>query len=171
MTTTEWLIDIALILVVFRQLREVRVGARFVLLPLALVSWSAYTYLRSVPTAGNDLVLVVLFTLVGIALGAGGGLTTRVRHDGAHALAKAGFVAAVLWLVGMGGRLTFAVWASHGGGETLGRFSIHHDITSGQAWVAALLLMAFAEVAARVGTIVIRAQLSRPALRPKAARA
>ncbi|MCK9894803.1 hypothetical protein [Frankia sp. AgB32] len=170
MTTTDWILDIVLILVVLRQVREARVDLRFVLLPLGIVSWSAHTYLHSVPTAGNDLVLIALFTLVGTVLGVTGGLATRVRHDGTHPLARAGATAVVLWLVGMGGRLVFQIWASHGGGATLARFSAAHDITTEQAWVTALLLMAFAEVATRIGTIVIRAAAESRSARPELAR-
>ncbi len=167
MTTTDWILDIVLILVVLRQVREARVDLRFVLLPLGIVSWSAHKYLHSVPTAGNDLVLIALFALVGTALGITGGLATRVRHDGTHPLAQAGAAAVVLWLLGMGGRLVFQVWASHGGGATLARFSAAHDITTDQAWVTALLLMAFAEVATRIGTIVIRAAAESRTARPE----
>ncbi len=38
-------------------------------------------------------------------------------------------------------------------------FSAAHDITGGQAWVVALLLMAVGEVVVRLGTIIVRGQL------------
>ncbi|MFF7642587.1 hypothetical protein [Streptomyces canus] len=37
MTISDWLIDVALVLVVFRQLREERLTLRTILLPLALI--------------------------------------------------------------------------------------------------------------------------------------
>ena len=37
MTITDWIIDIALVLLVFRQLREERLTARTILLPVALI--------------------------------------------------------------------------------------------------------------------------------------
>jgi len=36
---------------------------------------------------------------------------TTVRLDGANAFAKAGLVAAALWIVGIGARMGFALWA------------------------------------------------------------
>ncbi len=168
MTTTDWILDLVLIALVFRQIREGRVDARFVLLPLGIVSYTAHKYLHSVPTAGHDLTLIVLFALLGTILGVAGGLATHLRFDGTHVLVKAGFTAAVLWVAGMAGRLTFQVWASHGGGATLARFSVAHDITTDQAWVTALLLLAFAEVATRIATIVIRAGLIRATSQPQA---
>jgi hypothetical protein len=53
MTTTDYLIDIALLLVVFRQIREGRIDARFVLIPLGIVGFVAQSYLRSIPTAST----------------------------------------------------------------------------------------------------------------------
>ena len=62
-----------------------------------------------------------------------------------------------LWVVSMGFRLGFAVRSSHpSGGASVARFSTDHDITGEQAWVAALVLMAFGEVVVRLGVIVVR---------------
>jgi hypothetical protein len=46
------------------------------------------------------------------------------------------------------------------------RFSEMHHITSGQAWTAALVLMAIGEVASRIGVLYVR---SRQALNAHAA--
>ena len=45
-----------------------------------------------------------------------------------------------------------------GGAADLARFSANHDITSGEAWTAALVLMALGEVVCRTATLWIRAQ-------------
>jgi hypothetical protein len=196
MTTTEWITDIALLLVVFRQVREGRLTARFVLLPLAIVSVVAIKYLHSIPTAGNDLVLIGTLVAVGAFLGIAGGFYTRVRVVGAEkraekgpekgaekgaakrpengaenggettgreVLVKAGVIAAALWVVGMGARMGFQLWSEHGGAASIARFSVTHQITSGQAWVAAFVLMALTEVVTRMGTIVYRGYLARQA--------
>jgi hypothetical protein len=158
MTTTDWIIDIALVLIVFRQLREERMTARTVILPLGLMAWAGFTYLRAVPTAGNDLGLIALIAGIGVIFGLAGGLLTRVRTraDG-HVYIKATWAAAALWVVSMGARMSFAIWAaSAAGGAHVAAFSAAHDITSGQAWVTALILMAFGEVIVRLGTIIIR---------------
>jgi hypothetical protein len=161
MTTTDWIIDIALVLIVFRQLREERLTARTILLPIALMSWAGFTYLHSIPTAGNDLVLIGLLTAVGVAFGLLGGLLTRVRYGSGNVYIKATVSAAALWVVSMGFRMGFAVWSSYGSGIShITSFSAAHDITGGQAWVTALILMAFGEVVVRLGTIIIRGQLA-----------
>jgi hypothetical protein len=157
MTISDWLIDVALLLVVFRQLREERLTLRTVLLPLALITWAGTTYLHDVPTAGNDLVLIGAFAGTGVAFGLAGGSITRVRYAAGHIRVKATWGAVALWVVSMGFRLGFAVWSSHpSGGASVARFSADHDITGGQAWVAALVLMAFGEVLVRLGVIVVR---------------
>ncbi|MYS19739.1 hypothetical protein GA0115240_11262 [Streptomyces sp. DvalAA-14] len=160
MSLSDWIIDLALLLIVFRQLREERLSARTVLLPLALMGWAAAHYLRDVPTAGNDLALIAAFTATGVAFGLAGGLLTRVRYAAGDVRVRATPGAAALWVLSMGFRLGFAVWSSHASGAAhLTHFSVAHHITTGQAWVTALLLMAFGEVVLRVGTIVVRGRL------------
>jgi hypothetical protein len=160
MSLSDWVIDLALLLIVFRQLREERLSIRTILLPLALIGWAAGHYLHGVPTAGNDLVLIALFTAAGVVFGLTGGLLTRVRYAAGHVRVKATLGAATLWLLSMGFRLGFAVWSSHPSGTThLTHFSAAHDITTSQAWVTALILMAFGEVIVRLGTIVVRGRL------------
>jgi uncharacterized membrane-anchored protein YitT (DUF2179 family) len=159
MTFSDWLIDIALILIVFRQLKERRIDRRFVIVPLVLVGIAVSNYAHTFPTAGNDILLYLALGGIGAALGLASGITTKVRGDGAgHVLVRADAIAAGLWVLGMGARLVFIVWASHGGATTLDRFSVAHNITSGQAWTMALVTMAVAEVVVRMGAILLRAR-------------
>lgn len=159
MTTTEWITDIALILVVFRQLREGRLDRKSFLIPLGIVAVVAYSYLDSIPTAGNDLVLVAALTGVGAVLGVAGGVYTRIRTLNGHLMIKAGAVSAILWVLGMGARMGFQLWVEHGGGaDDVARFSLAHHITSDEAWVAAFVLMAVTEVVTRVCTIYLRSR-------------
>ncbi len=163
MTTTEWITDIALLLIVLRQIREARLTPRLVAIPLAIIAWVAHHYLHAIPTAGNDLVLVLTLVAVGAALGIAGGIYTRVRFDGRHALVQAGLVSAILWVVGMGARMGFQLYSENGGGASIERFSIAHHITSDQAWVTAFVLMAVTEVVTRMATIVYHGHLARRA--------
>ncbi|MFI6051042.1 hypothetical protein ACIBCO_13255 [Streptomyces violascens] len=159
MTTTDWITDIALVLVVFRQLREGRLDLKTFLIPLGIVAFVAHTYLDSIPTAGNDLVLIGALMAVGAALGIAGGVYTRIRVAGEHLLIKAGAVSAVLWVLGMGARMGFQVWVEHGGADDVARFSMAHQITTDQAWVAAFVLMALTEVVTRLATIFLRGRM------------
>jgi hypothetical protein len=161
MTTTDWLIDIALLAIVLKQLRGDRIDARFILLPLGLCSYFAYSNLKSIPTAGNDLHLSLIFAGIGITLGVLGGFATRVHLKNGAIMAKAGLTAAFLWVLGMGFRMGFQIWSTHGGASTLTRFSVNHDITTVQAWVAALVLMAVCEVVFRMAIILVRSQVIR----------
>ncbi|MFG3318919.1 hypothetical protein ACGF3J_12780 [Streptomyces sp. NPDC048171] len=169
MTTTEWITDIVLVLVVFRQLREAPLDRKTFLIPLGIVAFVAYSYLDSVPTAGNDLVLIAALTAVGAALGVAGGVYTRIRALDGHLVIKAGAVSAILWVLGMGARMGFQVWAEHGGGAAdVARFSVAHHITSDQAWVTAFVMMAVTEVVTRVATIYLRSRARAGSVSPAA---
>jgi hypothetical protein len=161
MTTSDWILDITLILVVLRQIRESRLDALFLVVPLGITAFVADKYLNPIPITGNDLLLITAFAALGIVLGVAGGLTTRVRIAQGRTYVRAGFAAASLWVLGMGGRLAFALWTEHGGAKPLARFSEQNHITSTQAWVSALILMVLAEVVTRIGTILIRAEIAK----------
>ena len=163
MTLSDYAIDIALIALVAVQVRGRRLTFRSLILPVVLVGWAASSYLHGIPTAGNDLVLVVGGAAAGVALGVLTGALTSVRQGGdGHAFAKAGLAAAALWVVGVGTRFAFQLYASHGGEGAIGRFSAAHSITSGEAWVAALILMALGEALARTAVLGLRAYAVAP---------
>ncbi|MGE7439190.1 hypothetical protein [Kitasatospora sp. NPDC001175] len=157
MNTTDYIVNAILVLLVVRQIRGGRLDLTSLLLPVVLVSATALYYLRSVPTAGNDLVLELVLAGAGAALGAACGVTTQLwrREDGVYA--KAGFAAAALWVLGMATRTGFAFASDHGAGTAIADFSRTHLITGAQAWVAAFVLMALSEVVARLVVIRYRA--------------
>lgn len=171
MTSTDYILDLALIGLVILQIRGRRQTLISLLIPVAIVAWAVTTYLKGVPTAGNDLVLEGVCLAVGAILGVACALTTRVwRADDGYVWSKAGVAAAILWVVGVGTRLAFQEYVTHGGQAAVGRFSAAHDITSSEAWVAAILFMAIAEVVARLAVLRVRGLLvSRPGVRSPAA--
>ena len=160
MTTTEYLMNFALVGLVALQVRGHKITVARLLVPVALTVWGASQFLHSVPTAGNDAVLELTLALVGAVLGVLAALATTIRRDGAGAFAKAGIVAAILWVLGIGARVAFSFWVSHGGAPTITRFSAVHHITSGAAWATAFILMAMVEVASRTGVLYLKARRS-----------
>jgi hypothetical protein len=156
MTTTDYLINAAFVLIVFRQARERQLDVRSLVVPLVLVFFVAHSYLHSVPTAGNDLVLVGALTAVGLALGLLSGFATHVRA-GADGLATArvGWMAGALLIAGIGSRMAFAFALSHGAEPAVRSFSITHQIGA-PAWPVALVSMAVGEVTVRVLTVHLR---------------
>ena len=159
MNATDYAINAALVLIVLRQVRETRLSWQILLLPVLIVVGAACYYLRSVPTAGNDLLLEGTLAAAGAALGGLCALFTHLRRgaDGI-ALSRAGLIAAILWVVGIGARMGFAYAVSHGQAPALERFSVGHSITSVDAWVAALFLMALAEVVTRLAVLWLRSR-------------
>ena len=159
MTTTDWIIDIALVLIVLRQMRAERFTIRLILLPMGIVAFTAHKYLTGLPSGGNDLGLIGLCLAAGTALGLLGGLITRVFARDGQTFVQAGPAAASLWVASMGARLAFIIWITHSAGEAhLARFSVAHSITGADVWQTALVVLALSEVIVRIATIAIRAQ-------------
>jgi hypothetical protein len=158
MNATEYLLNGLMIFAIFRQLRGRRLAGTTLLIPLGVVAFVASTYLHTIPTSGNSLVLVALGTGVGLTLGVLCGLTSLVYtdHDGVPFVRATG-IAAALWVLGVGARLGFALYAEHGGGSTIVRFSEAHALSM-QSWVGALVLMALTEVVSRTLVLLVRSR-------------
>jgi len=169
MDTTGYIVNGVLVLLVLRQLQERRLDLRSLVRPVLLVAAAAAFFLHTIPTGGNDLVLELALAAAGATMGAASALATHVRVDGSAVLARAGLVAASLWVGGVGARMAFAYAAGHGFGPAIGRFSVAHGITGSSAWVAALVLMALADVTSRL--VVLHARGRRLERRSRATQA
>jgi hypothetical protein len=157
MSMNMYLINALLVLMVIRQIREHSLDLRALAVPVLAVAAAAVMFLHSVPAGGNDIALELLGVLAGAAMGAVGGLATRLRRgaDGRPS-GRAGWLAAGMWVAGTGARMAFAFAATHGAGPAIGRFSIAHHITGSAAWVAALVMMALADVLTRLVVVWLR---------------
>ena len=154
---TMYLINASLIVLVIRQIREHPLDARSLATPVLAVGCAAVLFLHSVPAGGSDLVLAAACVLTGAVMGTIGGLATRLRLGaGGRPLGRAGVLAASMWVGGVGARLAFAVAASNGAGPAIARFSVAHHITGSAAWIAALIMMALADVLTRLVIIYLR---------------
>ena len=170
MNINMYVINAILVLLVIRQIREHPLDLRSLAVPVLAVGCAAVLFLHSVPAGGSDIALELACVLAGAAMGAVGGLATRLRlgADG-RPLGRAGWLAAGMWIGGVGARLAFAVAASNGAGPAIAQFSIAHHITGSAAWIAALVMMALADVLTRLAVIFLRGRrlaASRPANTP-----
>ena len=156
MTITEYLLNIGLVGLVVLQIRGHKVTRARLLLPVVVTVWVASSFLHGLPTAGNDSLLEVTLAAIGVALGAFAGLATTVTRQGAGAFAKAGGLAAVLWVAGIGARVGFSLWVAHGGQQAVASFSASHHITSGAAWAAGFIFMAMLEVTVRTAVLYLK---------------
>jgi len=146
-----YLINALLVLLVVRQIREHQLDARALAIPVLAVAAAAVMFLHAVPGGGSDITLDLLCVSAGAAMGAIGGLATRLRlgADG-RPLGRAGILAAGMWIAGVGARMVFYFAATHGAGPAIAAFSIAHHITGSAAWTAALVMMALADVLTRL---------------------
>ncbi len=152
-----YVINVILVLMVVRQIREHQLDLRALGVPVLAVGAAAVFLLHTVPGGGNDIALELLCVSAGAAMGAVGGLATHLRRgsDG-RPLGRAGWLAASMWIGGVGARMAFAFAATHGAGPAIARFSVAHQITGSDAWVAALVMMALADVLSRRGGVYLR---------------
>jgi len=159
MTFTDYILDSALVLLVLLQIKERKLTTKALVRPMVIVAIAVVNYLHGIPTAGNDLVLLVVLALVGLLIGVGSGQAVMMRRDpDGEVLARAGWISALFWVLGMGSRFAFLIWVNNGGAGTIGHFSASHSITSGEAWTVALLAMAVFEVCGRSLIMALRRQ-------------
>jgi hypothetical protein len=156
MTLIDYLINAMFLLIVARQARERELDRRSVIVPLVILFFVAQMYLHSIPSAGNDLVLIGLLAAVGLTFGIASGFATHVRAgEHGHAVARVGWIAGALLLAGIGSRMVFAFALSNGLRPDIASFSIAHHI-SAAAWPTALVLMAICEVTTRIAIVQLR---------------
>lgn len=155
MTTSDYLLNSLLVLVVLRQARERKLDLSSLLVPLAVVLFVAHEYVHAIPTAGNDLPFVALLAALGLTLGLVSGLATHVRAGDGAAFARVGWLAGGLLVAGISARMVFAFAIAHGAEPAVRSFSIAHHIGAA-AWPLALVSMALCEVTARLATVQLR---------------
>jgi hypothetical protein len=156
MRTIDYLINAVFVLIVFRQARERELDRRSAIIPLAIVVYVAHLYVRSIPTAGNDLVLITALGALGLMLGVASGFATHVRAgENGLPVARVGWIAGALLIAGIGSRMVFAFALSHGARQAVASFSIGHQIGAA-AWPVALVLMALLEVSTRIAIVQLR---------------
>jgi hypothetical protein len=159
MHTTDYIIDSILVLLVLLQIKERPMTRHELLRPVVIVGIFVALYLNGIPTAGNDLVLVVALSLLGGTIGIASGLAVRMRKNAeGRVTGRATWTSGIFWVLGMGSRFAFLVWMNNGGFHTVAHFSAQHSITSSEAWTAALLGMAVFEVIGRTLAQAIRWQ-------------
>ena len=80
MNINMYVINAILVLMVVRQIREHSLDLRSLAVPVLAVGAAAVMFLHSVPGGGNDIALELLGVAAGAAMGAVGGLATRLRR-------------------------------------------------------------------------------------------
>jgi hypothetical protein len=157
MSTSTYIIDSALVLLVLLQIRERTLTNRELIRPLVILGIAVASYLKGIPTQGNDLLLLGVLAAIGGVIGIASGVTVimRCRPDGSTTF-RSGWLSGIFWVLGMGSRFAFAWWASHGGAGSIASFSATHHITAAETWTAALLAMAVFEVTGRTLILALR---------------
>jgi hypothetical protein len=161
MTTGQLLLNFGILAFVLRTgLGTRRLTRRRFTLPIAIVAVVGLTFLRTVPTAGNDVTLDVGLGLAGIALGVLAGSLMAVYRDRSNGsiVTRAGAAYAAVWTAVIGGRILFAYGSNHWFAPQIASFSQKHAITGSGAWTAAFVIMAISMVVARVAVTAVKAE-------------
>jgi len=157
MTLGDYLVSLLLVSVVIRQMRGRHLTLYALIWPIALVLFFGVENFKGIATGGNDIAFTLTIGLIGALLGVACGLLTQVFENKAgKIIGKATTTAVVVWIVGTCSRLAFALYATHGGGANIARFSRTFHLTGFEAWSNALLLMALAEVLGRTIVLAVR---------------
>ena len=148
MSIVDYLISIALILLVIPQMWPRRLTIVGLMWPLLLIAWAAVDYVTVPELSGNNGVMFVGCVVVGVLFGIGCAMFTRVYWENGTYKVQATGLALLFWLLGVGGRLVFGIFAEHGGGERIYTFSMNHGLRL-ETWGTALISMALCEVVSR----------------------
>ena len=158
MTTTQWLLNIGLLIFILATNLGTRpITRRRLAIPLLLAAVAGILLLSNVPTRGNDVALDFIGAGAGVALGILAALLMPVeRRAHGPVVSKAGLPYALLWLLVIGGRIAFAESANGWAAAGIRDFSISNSITGADAWTAGFIIMALTMVTARVITTLVR---------------
>ncbi len=121
--------------------------------------------MHSLPTAGNDLVLIGLLTVVGLALGLLCGFATHLRVCDGITLARVGRLAGGLLIAGIGARMVFAFSVSHGAEPAIRRQRAAAGSATRAGWIVTRgrLNWMSAPIAAAIRVSWPSVRLTRPA--------
>ncbi len=151
MSTLDYILGLSALALILLNMRGHELTDRRLRRPVVIAAVVCVVFLRAVPTTGSDGALIAVGLLAGVASGTVSALATRVERDAAdgRVVATGTPLAVGVTAVAFAGRMAFAFAATHGLGPGIARFSSRVGIDSAQAWVAALILMATADLLVR----------------------
>ena len=167
MSTLDYILAVVALALVLNNMRRRELTDRRLLRPVIIAGATCITFLHVVPTSGADGALVAIGLVTGAACGAASGLGTRVERDARSGaiVAQASRVAIAVTGVAFASRMAFAIAATNGFGPAIARFSRDIGVHSADAWVAALVLMAAADLVTRAAILWRRRALVTAAAR------
>jgi hypothetical protein len=156
MSTLDYILGVSALGLILWNMRRHELTDRRLRRPVIIAAAVCFTFLRGLPTAGADGALVALGIVIGVSCGTLSALATRVERDETTGaiLSAATPLAIGITAAAFLGRMAFAVAATNGLGPAIARFSSRINVHSAQAWVAALVLMAAADLVVR--SVILR---------------
>lgn len=153
MSTSTWIeILVILAIAVWTQMGRRAFTTRRIVLPFITSIVVGQSYLRAIPTEGNNVAAILLCVLAGAVFGLLLVAATRVERDGSVLYTQAGAAYFVIWVLEIGSRVAFAYYAQSHQME-VGRFLVRHHL-SPDVIGSGFMIMTFTMLIARVLGIV-----------------
>jgi hypothetical protein len=160
MPTSALILSAAILAGVFLSDLGVRaVTTKRLIRPLVIAGVAGASYLTAFATSGSGLAIELTGAGVGAILGLLAATLMHVEHDRSrgHAVTRAGYGYALIWVVVVAARLAFIYGSSHWFAGSLGSWMSANHITV-DALTDALILMALAMTTARTLSLVARSR-------------
>ncbi|QQE79123.1 hypothetical protein [Alicyclobacillus sp. SO9] len=160
MTTSTWIEMVVLFVVLVTASygrKKYSITRRF-LIPIAVLSYFAFKYIKGIPTNGNNLIALIAFILMGAILGVIWSILTKIVQDdgGIYLHLGMGGVAVLLFAFLM--RIIPIEWMTHHGLQTM-HFAIKHEISIPNIIAPSFIFLTATMVLVRSVAIIIRVRL------------
>jgi amino acid permease len=156
-STSQYILFIGLfVFIVATQVGRRQPNVQRLIIPLVIVGVFGFKYLKSFPSGGTPLLLVLGGIALGVIFGVLALMLIRVEKDPqtARLVTIAGLSYVVLWTVALVARLGFAFGSTHWFRSELASFSIQHRVPSHTYATAFVLWVALMILIRTVGVIV-----------------
>lgn len=157
MSTSQYILFIGLfVFIVATQVGRREPNVQRLIIPLVIVGVFGFRYLKSFPSGGTGLLLVVGGIALGIVFGLLALTMIRVEKDPetARLVTIAGVSYVVLWTIALVARLGFAFGSTHWFRSDLASFSIQHHIPSDTYATAFVLWVSLMILIRTIGVVV-----------------
>ena len=156
MTTKTWIEMIVLFgPMAAMSFRKQRYSWVQLVIPLALLGYFGFQYLRNVPSSGNDLYILVGATMIGLILGVIWTLLTRIMREEDAIYLQGGLPSLILLAVTFLMRVLPIEWMTYHPSQTM-HFALNQHVSIPSIVAPAFILLTAAMVLVRLGFIVIR---------------
>ncbi|WP_067617905.1 hypothetical protein [Alicyclobacillus acidiphilus] len=159
MTTATWIEMIVLFVVLAgMSYGKRKFGISRFIIPIVVLAYFAHEYIKDIPTNGNNIVVLVLFIVIGAVLGGILSALTKISKDDGAVYLKTGIGSVIVFAIAFLIRIIPIEWMTHHELQTM-HFAIKHQISIPNIIGPAFIFLTAVMVLVRIVTIVVRVRL------------